>query len=348
MAKAELGVGLIGFGLSGQVFHLPFIRSHPQLVLRAVQSRRPDAVQQSAPEAAVVPDTGTLLARDDIDLVVITAPNELHFDLARQCLEADRHVLVEKPSVTRSEQMDQLLALASVHQRHLSVYQNRRYDGDFVTLRSLVNQRTLGTLRHLDTRFDRFRPEPRNRWREQAGVGTGIFWDLGPHLLDQVLTLLGRPKTVQADIRALRPGSQAADWFELRLDYGELQVSAGSTPYEAGRMRRFNARFDEGSWQCWGLDPQEEALRAGEQPDAAGYPHAGRQIAWQFDQAGKMEELRIQAGDYRGFYRDLVSAILDGGPPPVPANEARDLIHLMAVLEESARSGRTLGWDYQS
>ena len=343
-----LGVGLIGFGLSGQVFHLPFIRSHPQLALRAVQSRQADAVEAAAPEARVVDTTEALLADSGIDLVVITAPNDLHFALARQCLEAGRHVLLEKPAVTTTGEIDALIALATAQSRHFSVYQNRRYDGDFLVLRDLVNKGTLGTLRHLDTRFDRFRPEPRQRWREQPGVGTGIFWDLGPHLLDQVLVLLGRPKTVQADIRSLRAGSEAADWFEVRLDYGDTVVTAGSTPYEAGRMRRFKARFEQGSWQCWALDPQEDALRAGRRPGDPDFTDRSDQTMEQYDASGKLTESAPPAGDYRRFYADLVEAIVKGGPGPVPAGEARDLITLLVLAEQSARSGQVLPWGHQS
>lgn len=341
---AELGVGLIGFGLSGQIFHLPFIRSHPQLSLRAVQSRQAEEVQQAAPEVEVVATTETLLERPDVDLVVITAPNNLHFALARQCLDAGRHVLLEKPAVTRLDEIEQLLDLAAARGRHFSVYQNRRYDGDFLTLRHLVAQGSLGRLKHLETRFDRFRPEPRQRWREQPGEGSGIFWDLGPHLLDQVLLLLGTPTAVQADIRALRPGSETADWFEIRLDYGDTVVTAGSTPYEPGRMRRFNARFEQGSWQCWGLDPQEAALRSGWRPESAGYPGPSDQSAVLYDTDGAAEESVPQAGDYRHFYADLVQAIDDGGAGPVPGREARNLIRLLVLAEQSAQGGHTLPW----
>ncbi|TGG94150.1 oxidoreductase [Natronospirillum operosum] len=341
---SKLGVGLIGFGLSGQVFHTPFIRSHDQLDLRAVQSRQTEAVQAVAPEVDVVDNAASLMERQDIDLIVITAPNELHFPLSEQALQAGKHVLLEKPSVTRVDEMEALLALADARGLQFSVYQNRRYDGDFLTLRRLVDSAELGPLRHLDTRFDRFRPAVRDRWREQPGIGTGIFWDLGPHLLDQVLVLLGRPKTVQADIRALRPGSQTPDWFEVWLDYGDIQVTAGSTPFEAGDMRRFNARFERGSWQCWGLDPQEAALRDGAMPDRLQIADNGLQQATQFDADGRAEHRTVPAGDYRRFYQALVDSIVQGLPGPVAGDEARDLIKLLVLLEQSAQGGQRLPW----
>ena len=344
-STSTINTGLIGFGLSGQIFHAPFILQHPDMSLTAVSSRQQEQVQVIAPDAAVVAQAHDLIKRSDIDLVVITAPNDQHFPLAREALMAGKHVLLEKPSVTQLVQMDQLIELAEARNRVLTVYQNRRLDGDFQHLRQLCGDDSpLGTLRHLDTRFDRFRPEPRNRWREQPGEGSGIFWDLGPHLLDQVLCLLGPPESLQARLRNLRASSQTTDWFEVNLHYPHTEVVAGSTPFEAGDMRRFNARFDQGSWQCWGLDPQEAVLRDGVRPGEATYLTAGTlQSARTFGRSG-VQDTPIGSGDYRQFYDQLFSAVNGQAQPPVSLEHARQLVYLMNLAETSARTGRQEIW----
>ncbi|MFY0664904.1 MAG: Gfo/Idh/MocA family oxidoreductase [Natronospirillum sp.] len=339
-------VGLIGFGLSGRIFHTPFVLDLPEFELTVVQSRQEASVHEIAPQARVVDNSTALLSDEDVDLVVITAPNELHFSLAQQALKAGKHVLLEKPAVTQLSQMEALTALAKQQDRVLTVYQNRRYDGDFLALKAMLESGELGALRHLDTRFDRFRPQPQQRWREQPGEGTGIFWDLGPHLLDQVLLLLGAPDSLQADLRILRNSGSTTDWFALQLNYGDCVVSVGSSPFEAGDMQRFNARFDLGGWQCWGLDPQEEALRQGQMPWAADYPSQGRAQHAVRCTADEQTPAVPEPGDYRHFYRQLARAIQDGASAPVSTEHACALIYTMNLAEQSAAEQRTLPWEY--
>lgn len=338
--------GLIGFGLSGQVFHAPFLSYNPDYQLAAVVSSQTELVLNALPDVDVLPNSDDLINRDDIDLVVITAPNDQHFPLAEAALKAGKHVLVEKPSVTRQVHIDELTSLSTKLGLVFTVYQNRRFDGDFQYLRSLIESQELGTLRHLDTRFDRFRPQPKDRWREQAVEGGGIFWDLGPHLLDQVLTLLGPPKEVYANLKQLRQGSEATDWFALQLTYPGCMVSVGSTPFEAGDMRRFDAQFDGGSWHCWGLDPQEEALRTGQLPGDRDYPSAGSPQRGQLANDDARQSVDVPSGDYRQFFAELAAAIHTGAPPPVTANQARQLVYLLTLAEQSAAKGRTLPWSF--
>lgn len=346
MSAPPIRVGLIGFGLSGRIFHAPFILDLPQFELVNVHSRQADEVRALAPEARISANSTAVLTDPNVDLVVITAPNELHFSLAQEALNNGKHVLLEKPAVTQVAQMEALCTLAEQHQRVLTVYQNRRFDGDFLTLQALLAEGTLGALRHLDTRFDRFRPEPQHRWRELPGEGTGIFWDLGPHLLDQALLLLGAPESLNANLRTLRHGGTTTDWFEVQLNYVDCAVTIGSSPFEAGEMRRFNARFERGSWQAWGVDPQEAALRAGQRPNDTDYPQGGAaQPAHRYEGNQTVSD-RLPHGDYRAFYRHLAQAIHDGTAPPVTPAEACALIYTMNLAERSAAEQRTLPWEY--
>lgn len=344
MNNTPIRTGLIGFGLSGQIFHAPFLQHDPGFELAAVVSRQQDTVQAKAPGADVLTSTEALLERSDIELVVITTPNALHFDQARAALEAGKHVLLEKPAVTRLEHMDTLITLAASRNLVLTVYQNRRFDGDFQYLRTLSQRADLGTLRHLDMRFDRFRPQPRDRWREQDVEGGGIFWDLGPHLMDQALQLLGPPKSLFARLRSLRAGSAATDWFDLQLSYPDAEVTLGSSPFEAGEMRRFNARFDGGSWQCWGLDPQEEALRAGQMPGSRDYPAKGTAQWARLADGSAIQSVAVPHGDYRQFFAQLAQSIRAGGPPPVLTSEARALIYALNLAEQSSREQQVVDW----
>ena len=350
----DIRVGLVGFGLSAQVFHAPFIQYQPEMTLAAVCSSQSDKVKQLYPGAEVVAQFDQLLSRPDLDLLVITTPNHLHFSQAQQALLAGKHVLLEKPSVTDVVQIEQLCALAQQQGVQFCVYQNRRFDADFAYLKELVQSQKLGQLKHLDSRFDRFRPQAQQRWRELPGEGTGIFWDLGPHLLDQALALLGPPQWVQGSIDILRQRGQTHDWFELELGYPDMRVKLGSTPFEAGEMRRFNARFEGGSWHCFGLDPQEDCLRQGIMPWQAEFPSAGgiqRSVCYGLDDSSGAQILaqvaELPDSSYKEFYQAFTNAILTRQPLPVPHDQATMLVYGMQLALQSAEQGQRLAWQYQ-
>mgnify|MGYP003663762824 FL=1 len=344
-------VGLIGFGLSGRVFHAPFVMNDPGMTMAYVCSSKAGEVKAVLPDAMVVSSAEAVFMASDVDLVVITTPNVLHFDQAKQALENGKHVLLEKPSVTNLSQIEALCTLAKKKSLVFCVYQNRRFDGDFLRLKALIESGELGELKHIDSRFDRFRPTAQARWREEPGVGTGIFWDLGPHILDQALCLFGPPKWMHASIDRLREGSQTHDWFEVELGYDDKRVRIASTPFEAGEMRRFNARFTKGSWQCVGLDPQEEALRAGQMPWDTNFPSRAAQqrntrfIAHSQDDIDVVPEEATQ-GEYAAFYAQLRDAILGKGEAPVSMEHACQLIYGLCLAEQSAESGQRMVWNY--
>lgn len=351
MAHPAIRTGIIGYGLSGRVFHAPFIHGLPEFELSVVCSSQAGAVHERYPDARVVDDVEQLMALPALDLIIITAPNALHFPLAEAALKAGKDVLLEKPSVTSLKEIETLTRLANDSGRLLTVYQNRRFDGDFLHLKALIDSGELGALKHLTSRFDRFRPRPQDRWREQPGPASGIFWDLGPHLLDQALHLLGAPDSLQASLKILRPGGNTTDWFEITLEYPERLVTLGSTPFEAGPMRRFNARFESGSWQCWGLDPQEEALRAGQMPWQNDYPNAGQaQSAHRYSAAENGEITAMpddcKPGHYRAYFQALANAINTRAEPPVSLGDAGALLYALELAEQSSAKGKRLSWQY--
>jgi len=345
----ELRVGLIGFGYASRTFHAPLITTTPGLRLVAVSSR--DAARVHAAlgaGVAVLPTSAALIDRGGLDLIVIASPNDSHHLLARAALQAGRHVLVDKPFTLDAAQARELCALARERGRLLSVFHNRRWDGDFMTVRELLRAGVLGRLRHAALHFDRFRPTVRERWREGGGPGSGLWLDLGPHLLDQALQLFGTPLALQADIATLRDGGCADDWFHAQLRYADgLRVHLHASMLAALPAPRFTLHGTRGSYAKTGLDTQEDALKAGRRPDPAAPaawgrdPQDGRLVTGDTD-ALQTEAWPTQRGDYPAFYAALREALLGRGPNPVPGEQAAEVMEWLDLGRRSAAERREL------
>ncbi len=336
-----LKTAVIGFGLSARTFHLPFIALQRELELVAISSSQPELASQY-PQIQHYREAEQLIAESDAELVVITSPNHSHFPLAKAALQQGKHVLLEKPLVLSSDEGQQLAAIAKHSGRKLAVYHNRRFDGDFLTLQQLVQSGALGSIHYFESHFDRFRPEPRARWREQAGPGSGILWDLGPHLIDQALCLFGMPQAISASCRTLRPGGESTDYFHLQLHYPDKEVVLHSSPFCANPTLRFMLQGSRGSYQKFGLDPQEDALRAGKVPGGADW---GVEQAEYFGELATVERrMRYPtiAGDYALFYQQLVAALLDDAPLPVALADALAGIKLIELALRSSELGQRL------
>ena len=336
---------VIGYGLSAKTFHLPFIQQQSELQLVAISSRQAE-LKLDYPQISHYQQAEELIAQSDAELVVITSPNDSHYPLAKLALQAGKHVLVEKPFVLTEAEGMELFALAGQKQRQLFVYHNRRFDGDFLTLQQLLDSDVLGPIRYFESHFDRFRPVPRLRWREQQGAGTGILFDLGPHLIDQAIALFGAPEALTARCRALRHGSNTVDYFHLLLHYADKEVVLHSSPFCALPTTRFILQGDLGSYHKTGLDPQEDALRAGQKPGGAGWGQEvdamyGR-LALQSEQQSLTRSYPTLAGNYQLFYQQLVASIQQGSASPVSADAALLNIRLIELALQSQQQGKTL------
>jgi predicted dehydrogenase len=347
MASRILNVGLVGYGMAAQVFHGPLLSATPGMRLAAIVQRRSADARAHYPDAAIVTDAATLFADPTIDLVVIATPNDTHAELAHAALQAAKHVVIDKPFAVRSADADALIALARRRERVLSVFQNRRWDGDFRTVQQLVAGGHLGRLVEYHSTFDRFRNTLRpNAWRESARPGSGILFDLGAHLIDQTLTLFGLPEALSAEIRTEREGAQADDRFELVLHYPRLRVCLGAGMLMREPRPRFALYGTAGSYVKHGLDPQEAALKAGASPTG---PEWGREpeAAWgtlntqlgELHVHGRVETL---PGDYPAYYANIHAAITAGAPLAVQPEQARTVIRLIELAQESARTGNTM------
>ncbi len=337
----EIGVGLIGYGMAAQVFHAPVIETVPRLKLRKVVERRGDKSRRRYAHVEVVRAVDDLLRDDAIALVVVTTPNDSHFELARRSLLAGKHVVVEKPFANTPDEALELIELARREGRLLSVHHNRRWDGDFLTVRRILEAGLLGRLVEFESRYERFRNRPREgAWREGEGPGSGILFDLGSHLIDQALVLFGPPRSVTADIRRQREFAKADDYFELILDYDGLKVTlkAGMLVREPGP--RFALHGTEGSFVKHGMDPQEEALKRGLTPAAPNWGEEPEERWGTLD--AQLGGLRVRgrvetvAGSYQSFYQNVADAI--AGRPEL-AVRAEEALATARVIEAAVRSG---------
>jgi scyllo-inositol 2-dehydrogenase (NADP+) len=331
-----LNVGLVGFGFAGKVFHAP--------VIRAVEGLRLTTIVQRTGGSEFVHSVDELLTKA-IDLVVIATPNTSHHPIAKQCLLAGRHVVVDKPFATTMAEAEELVQLAKEKQRILSVYQNRRYVGDFVTLQALVSKGSLGRIVVYESHFDRFRPEQKpGAWRERPEPGAGVWFDIGPHLLDQAFVLFGTPRAIGADIRIERDGGAVDDAFDVTLHYPNLRAVLRASMLAAAPGPSFAVYGTAGSFIKYGVDAQEAALKAGRAP---GEPD------WDADPPALYGTLTTPEGtsavptipsSYAHYYENVRDAILEKTPLAVTPRQALDVMRGLELAVASNQRRCVLPW----
>jgi predicted dehydrogenase len=335
LATDPIRVALIGFGFVGKTFHAPLIQSVPGLELTVVSSRHRETVREILPEAQVLGNPEEAATHADVDLVVIASPNETHVPLATAALSAGKNVIVDKPFTITLAEARRLGELSRAKQRLVSVFQNRRWDSEFLGARAIIEEGRLGEVLHFESHIDRFRPEVRKRWREVAGPGAGLWYDLGPHLVDQALQLFGLPEKVSASLVRQRPHAQTDDWFHVLLDYGRLQAILHGSLMVAGGIPRMAIHGTRGSWLKYGLDVQEEQLIRGVVPGHAGWGEDPRPGIFYSGSENETLELPVPKGDHRQYYFRIRDAIRNQAPSPVTTGQA---IAVMAVLETAIQS----------
>ena len=336
-----LKTGLMGYGFAGATFHAPVIEHCGRASVAAIATGQPDKARADYPNATIVPDLDALLALADVECVVIATPNDTHFDLARRTLEAGKHVVVDKPVTLTAAEALTLAELA--RQKHLvfAPFHNRRWDGDFLTVRELVASGELGRITHYESHFDRFRPHVRPRWREDATRGGGLLFDLGPHLIDQALTLFGMPETVTATVRTHRDEGSAPDYVHLQLGYVNLEVVLHASALAAIAPPRFAIDGTRGSYVKFDLDTQEDQLRAGLTPDDVEFGAGNEPGLLRLLESDQEVERPVPTRDgvYADFYRSLAASIHDGVPFPVSPQDAVDVMTVIELANRSAEEG---------
>jgi scyllo-inositol 2-dehydrogenase (NADP+) len=344
-----MDVGLIGFGLTGRAFHAQVLRRVPGLRLAAILQRHGKEAAQAYPDVRIVRTLDELFAIPDIRLVVIATPNDSHFSLAQQCLAAGRDVLVDKPFTTTLAEAQTLVQLAKEKNRLLTVYQNRRFDGDFQTVLQIVKSGQLGRVVSFEAHYDRYRPQLKpGAWRETNRPGAGIFFDIGPHLIDYSLTLFGPPEALTADIRIQRDGALADDTFDVAFHYpGGLRADLRSSILAAAPRPHLVFHGTRGSFVKQTVDPQELNLRHGKIPTQGPWG-AEPEENWgvlTLAAGGELTQRRVPSVDcdYRVFYANLRDALLGQAELFVTPEYALDVMRLLELCRQSSAERRTLG-----
>ncbi len=319
-------VGLIGYGVAGRIFHAPLIESVPGFHLRTIAKR----------------DCDQIFRDPNIDLVVVATPNDSHFDLGRRALLAGKHAVIDKPFTVTSDEAAKLIELAHERERLLTVFHNRRWDGDFRTIRNLIERKVMGPLVSFEARFDRFRDQPRSgAWREGPGPGSGILYDLGSHLIDQALVLFGAPERITADVRNER-GFGSDDAFDIWMEYPGVTVTLRAGMLVRERTARFTLRGTDGTYVTYATDPQEAALKSGARPTAPGWGTLPPDDWGMLSSARGEEKVETLPGTYQAFYENVRDAITRGAPLAVTADQARKTIELIELAFRSSREKRSI------
>lgn len=326
---------LVGYGSVAEKMHGPLIEACEGLELTAIVERSGNRCLEKFPKVTVLKSFDEVLEDAELKLVVITTPNEFHFSMAKAALEAGKHVVVDKPVTIFAHEAEELDDLARANGLVCSVFQNRRFDGDFMTIQEIISKELLGELVYLESHFDRYRPELRENWREQNVPGNGVTYDLGTHLIDQVVLQFGLPDSIQADIRKQRTDTIADDYFDIQLDYGYFKARVTAGILVNAPTPKFLLLGKKGSYQKFGLDVQEAAFKAGEKPEGED---------WGVESMDRFGTLYLEdhsrpyptvPGDYRLFYDNVAKVIGSGGELLVKVSEAASVLK---IIEASFKS----------
>jgi predicted dehydrogenase len=335
--KSPIRVGVIGFGFVAKTFHVPLLKATDGYKITTVSSSHPADVKAVLPDVEVVSDPKVLATHPDVDLVVIASPNETHAPLAEAAMRGGRNVVVDKPFTITVEQARHLAAVAKENDVLLSVFQNRRWDSDFLTIQDAISRNLVGRIVLFESRIDRYRPDVRDRWREIPGPGAGLLYDLGPHLIDQTLLLFGIPDSVQATLAKQRRGARTDDYFQLVLRYGEMVATLGAGSLVSGGSARFAVHGDKASVVKQKPDIQEDQLRAGVLPGAKDWGLDPDDAVLYEGATAETRVLRAARGDQRGYYVALREALHGRAPNPVSPEQGATV---MAIIEASFRSDK--------
>jgi scyllo-inositol 2-dehydrogenase (NADP+) len=337
-------VGVIGYGYSAKTFHIPLITASESVELAAISSSQKETVEAKYPHVSIFETAHDLIINGNVELVVITAPNDVHYPLAKLCLENGINVILEKPMVTTSVEAEALVRLAKKRSLLLSVFHNRRWDGDFLTVKKLLDNNLVGDVRFFESHFDRFRPTVRQRWREQPGQGAGIWFDLGSHLVDQVVSLFGLPKAITARCLPLRENSKTTDYFHVLLHYENLEVVLHASPFSAAPNNRFRVEGDQGSFVKYGFDPQEEQLKHGMTPQDSLYGVETVGEYGCFYSESSSEIIKTERGCYHQYYSGIAAAMTSKGSNPVNPEDTVAVLIILELAEKSSIKGETVAF----
>jgi predicted dehydrogenase len=344
-------VGLIGFGLAGQAFHAPVIRGVPGMELACILERHTNHAKQRYPNVRIARSLDEMLSDKTINLVVVATPNDTHFSYTKAALEAGRDVVVDKPLTPTFAEAEQVARLAADRGRLFTVYQDRRWDGAFLTVKKLVQSGALGTVMEYEARFDRFRLDAKpNAWREKSDFpAAGVLWDLGPHLIDGALVLFGEPKSIWCSAFCQRESSTIDDAFDVYMEYARTRVLLHARIIAYSPSHHLLLHGTEGSFVKYGMDPQEEILRGPNCPDGLDWGKDwGLEPEIRWGTLSRVNEkprkIETERGDYRGFYVNVRDAVEKKAALDVTPDQALRTMRALVLAHKSSREKRVVQW----
>jgi scyllo-inositol 2-dehydrogenase (NADP+) len=343
MSQPPVRAAILSYGMSGEVFHAPLLSALREFELAVIVQRSSDKAKEHYPHIRVERSVDDVFTDDSIDLVIVNTPNSTHFEFTRRALESGKHVVVEKPFTVTSAEADKLISIASENRRHLTVFQNRRWDSDFLTVQKVLAEGRLGRVVEFEAHYDRFRNYVEsNTWKEEVQPGTGILYNLGSHMLDQVRLLFGMPSSVDARVGVQRPGGRVDDFYDIRLQYDGLLAIVKSSYLVKASMPRYIIHGMQGSFVKFGIDPQEQALKEKVSPATPSWGEEPAAMFGKLDTVDGEERVPSLKGDYTAFYRNLYQVIRSNAALKVKPEEARDVIRIIEACYESNRTKRAV------
>lgn len=342
--QVPITTALLSYGMSGEVFHAPLLSALPQFRLATVVQRSSNKVLEHYPSIRIARSAEEVFGDKEIELVVINTPNETHFDYTTAALESGKHVVVEKPFTVTSQEAQRLIDLAKQKKRILSVFQNRRWDGDFLTVRRLLDQKTLGKVVEFEAHYDRFRNYVEaNTWKEERRSGTGILYNLGSHMLDQVLVLFGMPRYIDARLGIQRPGGVVDDFYDIRMEYDNHLAIVKSSYLVKEDMPRYIIHGTEGSFVKYGIDPQEQDLKEKKPIQRDGWGKDREQNWGKLNTvANGVQMFPTLPGNYLAYYENIFDAIRNNAGLQVKPEEAKAVVRLIELCYESNTEKRAI------
>ena len=324
----HIKTALVGFGKAGEFLHAPFIANNTSFELTKIVERTPKHAATAYPKAQVVRSYEEVLSDSAIELIVLTTPNETHASLAEQALLVGKHVVVDKPFTIYAADAKRLQELSVKTGKQIFVYQNRRWDGDFLTVQKILKEGILGEIISIESRFDRYRPEPRTTyWKESDALGNGLWYDLGPHLMDQAFHLFGKPQKYTAEIKKQRTGAVGIDYFDVTFSYEKFSYCIHAGMLEKEPTARWVIKGSKGNYTKYGVDPQEARLNAGEQPIGGDWGKETEAAYGTITFAdGSTTFYPTINGDYRKFYQGVYESIRNEAPPLISLTDAVELV----------------------
>jgi scyllo-inositol 2-dehydrogenase (NADP+) len=344
-----ISTAVLSYGMSGRVFHCPLLTTHAGFSLEAVVMRKPQVLDRY-PNTKVYATIDAVLQLPAIELVVVNLPNEFHFAIASAALKAGKHVVLEKPFTVTSAEAKELITLAKSTDKLLTVFQNRRWDGDFLTVQKVVKENRVGRIVEFEAHYDRFRNYiQEGTWKEEQGPGSGILYNLGSHMIDQAVSLFGKPKFVDARVGIQRTNGKVDDFYDIRMEYVDMMVILKSSYLVREPGPRYVMHGEHGSFVKYGLDPQEQALNEGKIPGSPGWGTEPEEF-WgklntEFDGGHYNGPLETIPGNYLAFYDSVHKSIRDGAKPAVAPEPALLCIQIIEACLASNKQKRAIAID---